>query len=272
MIASILNYLNDKRGFDFTGCHQDMLLRRLGKRLTATASKDCRDYLACLHQNEEELDRLVDVLTINVSRFFRDPLTFELIAERILPTVMRKKVDQGGSSLRIWSAGCARGEEPYSLAILIHELLEKEAHQLDLNLFATDIDAKALRDAREARYAQADVDQMKYRHLLKYFKQEGDLFRLIPEIKSLVNFSLYDILDKQHKTPPESVFGGFDLVLCRNLLIYFRPECQEQIFEKLYHAIVPNGTLILGEAETLPMTLRHLFSREFELSPIYRKL
>ncbi len=88
----------------------------------------------------------------------------------------------------------------------------------------------------------------------------------------MVHFSLYDILDKKYGTPPESIFGGFDLVLCRNLLIYFRPDYQVQIWEKLYRALASGGYLIIGEAETLPITLRHLFHREFEFSPIYRKL
>lgn len=271
-VAPILNYLLETRGFDFTGFHPDMLVRRISKRLVATATRNFDNYLAYLPSHEDELDRLIDVLTINVSRFFRDSLTFELLAERVLPTLIRKKVACHDSSLRIWSAGCAQGEEPYSVAILVQELLEKDAYPVELHLFATDIDPKALRTAQEAQYARADLEQMKYGFLLKYFKPEGENFRLIPAIQEKVHFSQYDILDKKHGTPPESVFGGFDLVLCRNLLIYFKPEYQMRIFEKLYHAIAPDGILILGEAETLPMTLRHLFCREFEFSPIYRKL
>ncbi len=155
-MALVLNELIERRGFDFTGYHPDMLLRRIDKRVVATGSKDFIDYLACLQRDEKELDRLLNVLTINVSQFFRDTLTFELIARRILPPLIREKVGRADSSLRIWSAGCARGEEPYSVAILIHELLEKEEGVMDLHLCATDINAKALTDAQEARYTQAD--------------------------------------------------------------------------------------------------------------------
>ncbi len=267
----ILDYLVEKRGFDFSGCHRDMLARRIGKRLMVTACKDFGEYLACLRRDADELDRLIDAITINVSRFFRDSLTFELIADRIMPDMVRKKAGTGDPSLRIWSAGCARGEEPYSVAILLHELLEKEGRKMVLHLFGTDIDAGVLKDAREALYALSGVEHMKHRFLLKYFTPEGASFRLIPEIREKVHFSLYDMLDKKHGVPPESVFGGFDLVLCRNLLIYFNPEYQVRIFEKLCHALADNGYLILGEAETPPPALRHFFNRVFDFSPIYRK-
>jgi chemotaxis protein methyltransferase CheR len=291
-LTPILDYLLEKRGFDFSGYHPAMLARRIGQRLAATSCQDFGDYLSCLQQNVDELDRLLDVITINVSRFFRDTLTFELIAARILPDIIGEKTRARDQSLRVWSAGCARGEEPYSLAILIHELLRNEEKTGDtsqinqgasaenkygkcppfsLHLFATDIDLKALADAGKALYPLSSVENMKHRLLTKYFTQEGTFFRLIPEIKKLATFSLYDMLDKKHGVPPESVFGAFDLVLCRNLLIYFNTEYQETIFEKLYHSLAKNGILILGEAEAPTMTYRHHFSRIFDFSPIYRK-
>lgn len=270
-LVPILDYLVEKRGFDFTGYHPDMLARRISKRLFATGCKDFTAYLARLNRDADEVDQLVEVLTIHVSRFFRDALTFELIAERILPALIREKAIGDPASLRIWSAGCARGEEPYSVAILLHELQEKEAHPITFHFFATDIDAGALQDARRACYPLTSVEEIRHRLLMKYFTPEGAMFRLIPEIKDKVLFSLYDMLDKKHRAPPESVFGGFDLVLCRNLLIYFNPEYQVRIFEKLYHALATDGYLVLGEAETPPPSLRHLFNQAFESSPIYRK-
>jgi chemotaxis protein methyltransferase CheR len=172
-LTPILDYLLEKRGFDFSGYHPAMLARRIGQRLAATSCQDFGDYLSCLQQNVDELDRLLDVITINVSRFFRDTLTFELIAARILPDIIGEKTRARDQSLRVWSAGCARGEEPYSLAILIHELLRNEEKTGDtsqinqgasaenkygkcppfsLHLFATDIDLKALADAGKALY------------------------------------------------------------------------------------------------------------------------
>jgi len=270
-LTPILDYLLEKRGFDFSGYHPAMLARRIGQRLAATSCKDFSAYLSCLQRNADELDRLLDVITINVSRFFRDTLTFELIADRILPEIIREKTQSRDQSLRVWSAGCARGEEPYSLAILIHELLRKKEVALNLHLFATDIDCGALADAGKALYPLSSVENIKHRLLTKYFTAEGTSFRLMPEIKKRVTFSPYDMLDKKHGVPPESVFGNFDLVLCRNLLIYFNIEYQETIFEKLYHSLAKNGILLLGEAEAPTTMYRHHFSRVFDFSPIYRK-
>ena len=270
-LTPILDYLLEKRGFDFSGYHPAMLARRIGQRLAATSCKDFSAYLSCLQRNADELDRLLDVITINVSRFFRDTLTFELIADRILPEIIREKIQSRDQSLRVWSAGCARGEEPYSLAILIHELLRKEEVALNLHLFATDIDCGALADAGKALYPLSSVENIKHRLLTKYFTAEGTSFRLMPEIKKRVTFSPYDMLDKKHCVPPESVFGNFDLVLCRNLLIYFNIDYQETIFARLHHALAENGYLILGEAEAPTTMYRHHFSRVFDFSPIYRK-
>jgi len=270
-IAPVLDYLLEKRGFDFSGYHPAMLERRIGQRLATTACEGFSDYLFCLQKNDDELDHLLDIITINVSRFFRDTLTFELIADRILPEIMREKTQARDPSLRVWSAGCARGEEPFSLAILIHELLRKEEVAMNLHIFATDIDGGALADAGKALYPLKSVENIKHRLLTKYFTTEGSSFRLMPEIRNRVTFSAYDMLDKKHTVPPESVFGNFDLVLCRNLLIYFNIEYQETIFARLYHSLAKNGILILGEAEAPTMKYRQNFNQLFEFSPIYRK-
>ena len=272
VLKPILDYLMEKRGFDFSGYRPAMLARRIGKRLIATACKDFSEYLFCLQNTPAELDKLLDVITINVSRFFRDSLTFELIADRILPAIVHEKIRLKDHSLRIWSAGCARGEEPYSLAILIHELLEKEEAAMNVHIFGTDIDCGALADAGQALYPLSSVENIKHRLLTKHFTAEGSCFRLIPDIKKRVNFSLYDMLDKKHGVPPESVFGNFDFVLCRNLLIYFNIEYQEIVFAKLYQSLAKNSILILGEAEAPTPAYRRHFSRVVDFSPIYRKI
>ena len=270
-LKPVLDYLLEKRGFDFSGYRPAMLERRIRQRLTATSSADFSEYLSCLQRNADELDHLIDVITINVSRFFRDTLTFELIADRILPAIILEKTRLQDDSLRIWSAGCAMGEEPYSLAILIHELLEKEKLAMNLHIFATDIDSRALADAEKAVYPLTSVEHMKHRLLTKYFTREGASFRLIPEIKELITFTPYDMLDKKHSVPPESVFGSFDMVLCCNLLIYFNITYQEAVFAKLYHSLAANGILILGEAEAPTIMYQRHFNRVFDFSPIYRK-
>lgn len=270
-LKPILDCLLERHGFDFTGYHSAMLERRIGQRLTAVNCDDYQDYHSHLVGNEEEIDALLDAITINVSQFFRDPLTFELLAERILPDILLEKVRRQEPALRIWSAGCAMGEEPYSVAILISELLVKDTSALNLHIFATDIDPKALHGAKTAVYERSSIENVKYGLLTKYFTAAGEAFRLNPEASGLVAFSSYDMLDKKHRVPPDSIFGNFDLVLCRNLLIYFNTERQMDIFSRLYHALAPGGYLVLGEAEAPMQEYRHAFSRVADFCPIYRK-
>ncbi|MBF0503094.1 MAG: protein-glutamate O-methyltransferase CheR [Candidatus Riflebacteria bacterium] len=270
-LDAILYYLMEKRGLDFSGYHSAMLERCIHLRLKATSSEDFDDYLSCLRKDDAELDHLLGVLTVNVTRFFRDTLTFELIADRILPVIIREKSRSNDSSLRIWSAGCANGAEPYSMAILLRELLEKEVHAMNLHIFATDIDSDALDAARKALYSMESLEHVKCHILRKYFVPECERFRLIPEVRSMVTFSVFDLLDKKHSVPPESVFGNFDLVFCLNCLIYFNIDYQEIIFDKLYHSLAKNSYLIMGTAEAPPMKYRYHFNRVFDFSRIYQK-
>jgi len=270
-LALILNYLNEKRGFDSSGYRISMVARRVQQRFSSIKCESYNEYLNYLQKNPDELDHLFDVLTINVSRFFRDTLTFEYIADRVLPAIVYEKKKAADNSIRVWSAGCARGEEPYSIAILIHELLEKEALKTNISIFATDIDGKILKKAQRAAYSFESIKSMKYRLLKKYFSREGEAFQLIPVIRNLVSFSAYDILDKKSYAPPESIFGSFDMVFCRNVLIYFDTEYQEQIFDKLYRSLARNGYLVLGEAEIPSTNYQERFRKVTECCHIYQK-
>ena len=270
-LKPIVDYLLERRGFDFSGYHRAMLRRRIGQRLVEVRCENLDEYLFFIERHSDEIDKLLDALTINVSQFFRDPLTFELLADRVLPEILQEKIRQREHSLRIWSAGCAMGEEPYSVAILVHELLEKKGLTMNVHIFATDIDAGVLAGAAKGVYAEASVENIKYRLLHKYFTQAGEDFRLLPEIREQVSFSLYDMLDTKHCVPPASIFGNFDLVLCRNLLIYFNTLYQETIFAKLHHALAKNGCLILGEAEAPTINYQRYFKRQLDFSPIYWK-
>ena len=270
-INSILNYLKKNRGFDFTGYHDTMVERRVNQRLSDIKCKNYKEYLRLIQKQPDELDHLIDLLTINVSRFFRNTLTFEYIADRIFPVVFSKKDKGDSNSIRVWSAGCSYGEEPYSIAILINEFIKKENLKLNVNIFATDIDKAAIKKAEQAAYTYESIKSVKYRLIKKYFIMKDKSYRLNPEIKNLVNFSLYDILDKKSYAPPESIFGDFDMVLCRNLLIYFKTEHQLIIFDKLYRSLKKGGYLVLGEAEIPIMKYQRSFKKVNECCNIYQK-
>ena len=267
----VLHYLNEKRGFDFSGYRISMVERRVQQRFASIKCESYHDYLRYLKENPDEFDHLLGALTINVSRFFRDTLTFEYIADRILPAIFHEKKKAADNSIRVWSAGCAKGEEPFSIAILIHELVEKEALKIATRIFATDIDGKILGRAQKEAHPFDSIKGMKYRLLKKYFISEGEAFQLIPIIRNMVSFSMYDILDKKSYAPPESIFGGFDMVLCRNVLIYFDDEHQDQIFEKLYRSLAQNGYLVLGEAEIPTTKYQRRFRKVNDCCHIYQK-
>lgn len=271
-ISTIVRLLKVQRGFDFSGYRQPMLERRINKRIFKTNCSNFENYVDFIHKNPNELDQLIDVFTINVSKFYRNPLSFEYLRKIILPEIFYKKTQESESSLRVWSAGCSYGEEAYSIAILISEFLKKEESSIDLSVFATDLDKNALKGATTGLYNQASIENLKYCHVQSYFKQIDDKFKIDPDIQKKVQFSFYDLLDKKRMVPPESIYGGFDIVLCRNVLIYFELEHQKQIFEKLYRSLNLNGFLVLGEAEIPLEEFKKKFKRENIVCKVYRKI
>jgi chemotaxis protein methyltransferase CheR len=268
----ILSILKEQRAFDFTGYHESMLERRVQKRINATNNKKIDDYLEYLNHHPDELDKLIDVFTINVSRFFRNSLSFEYIRKIIIPSIILKKIQANDNSLRVWSASCSYGEEPYSMAILINEFLKKEKISLNLNIIATDLDKNALKTASAGKYNYDSIKNAKYSIVDNYFTKKDDLFTISPEIKEMVQFSFFDLLDKKHSVPPDSIYGEFDIVFCRNVLIYFNLEYQELIFDKLYKSMNKNSYLVLGEAEVPVEAFKNKFKRENRIAKIYKKV
>ncbi len=267
----ILNFLYEQRSFDFSGNRTSMLKRRISKRLFATRTKDYFDYYTHLLNHPEELDKLLDVLTINVSSFFRDPLVWEVLAKNIIPNLLEVKKNNKESFIRVWSAGCSTGEEPYSLAILLKEQLEKDNLDLSTHIFGTDIGNASLLKAEKARYAPEEIKDMKLGLFRKYFIENSDKFDLNSEIKKMVKLSEFDLLDKNKCIPADSVFGNFDIVMCRNVLIYFNTDSQDIIFDKLYRSLNTGGYLILGEAEVPVENYKNKFTGIDKCCKIYQK-
>lgn len=248
-----------------------MLERRIKKRLSATNTNSLNEYFKFLMENDPEVDSLIDTLTINVSEFFRNPFVFDFISEKLIPLMIFEKLQRDEKYLRIWSAGCACGEEPYSLSIIFNEFLKKESIDLALNIFATDINKTSLKSAAEGLYNFDSVKEVRYGLLKKYFTKKGECFKINSCIKDKVKFSFYDLIEKRGYAPPESVYGNFDLIFCRNVLIYFNSEYQNKIFEKLSHSLAPKGYLILGEAEIISKMYEKYFTRVSEYLKIFQK-
>lgn len=272
-LASILDFLKSSRRMDCSGYRSSMIHRRIDQRLFKTKCRDYSEYLHLIQGNQDELDALMDALTINVTRFFRDTIVFEYLADKVLPAIMSEKRKTPGANLRVWSAGSASGEEAYSAAILISELFRKEKTQTSLFIFATDINNKMLMKAREAVYGFESVKNIKYRLIKQYFVLEGDgQYRLIPEIRDMVSFSHYNMLEAGSFSPSDSIFGNFDLVFCRNLLLYFETKTQDIIFSKLHRSLAHGGYLVLGESETLCRSFQDHFRKVTDCCHIYQKV
>ncbi|MBU3918151.1 protein-glutamate O-methyltransferase CheR [bacterium] len=270
-LNALISLLNHKRGFDFSAYHSSFVERQVHRHLESTGESNIADYLNLIEKNEDHLDRLTDLLTVNVSSFFRDPLTFEIIAQVILPKIIAKKRKKDFTSLRIWSAGCSHGEEAYSMAILIKDAFKKESFDFRVELFATDIDQKALEKAEQAIFGLKSVENTRHRLLREYFTCNNDLYTVVPEIKDMVHFSSFDMIDKKHHAPMESIFGDFDVILCRNVLIYFKKEFQEIILAKLTRSLASEGYLVLGECEGLSEIYQRRYSKITDFCKIYQK-
>jgi len=251
-IDHILSELRQLRGIDLSGYRRNMLERRLAARMLHLQLSDPEAYLERLGTDVAECDRLIDTIMINVSSFFRTPIVFEILAQSILPSILDAKRGRGSKEIRVWSAGCAAGEEAYSTAILVHQALKGEDRgEWRVNLFATDIDSESLEKAATAVFPREHLVNTKLGVLDAYFIPRGSDYEVRPFIREMVHFSRSDLTSPKTTAPTESIYGAFDLVLCRNLLIYFSRELQGLVFDKLYRSLAERGYLILGEAESL---------------------
>ncbi len=273
-LRMLLTKIKQKYGCDFSRYRQGTIKRRIYKRLLVSRIGDCQTYLQLLEGDLEEYKRLVQDLTIKVSCFFRDPYVFECMARIVIPTIIATKGEQNDHTIRIWSAGCAYGEEIYSVAILLKDYFGKKHKDIkayDLFLLGTDIDEKALSKARRAIYEEEAVLEVKKRFLDQYFVYKNGLYHLKEEIKNMVTFCWHDITSSKQIAPPSGVVCNYDLILCRNLLIYFDISLQKQVILKLYQSLNSGGYLVLGEAETLLKEFEPFFEIFSSEAKIYRK-
>ncbi|MGA9753640.1 MAG: protein-glutamate O-methyltransferase CheR [Desulfobaccales bacterium] len=251
-LDTVLEELRRVRGLDLSDYRRPTLERRLAARMANLRLNDPGEYLQRLRSDPSECDRLIETIDIKVSSFFRDPLVFEFLAHRVLPLIMERHRRQHTRQIRVWSAGCAAGEEPYSVAILLAQALEDEDFPWLPYICATDISPEALAAAQTRSYRRESLETTQLGILDRFFRPTADGFEVIPEIRRMVQFSRDDLTSRHSLAPADSVFGSFDLVLCRNVLIYFTLDLQKRVQDKLYGALNPGGYLVLGMSESLP--------------------
>ena len=254
-LEEVLEELRRARGLDLSSYRRGTLERRLAARMAAVNLKNPREYLERLSLDPLECDRLIETIEIKISSFFRDPLVFEFLAQRVLPLIIERRRRHPHRQIRVWSAGCAAGEEAYSLAILLAQVLEDENSRLLPYVCATDISPAALAAAQIGSYRRESFETTQMQVLDRFFTATANTFDVIPGIRRLVHFSRYDLTSGKSRAPADSVFGSFDLTLCRNVLIYFSLDLQHRVLEKLATALNPGGFLVLGMSESLAPVL-----------------
>jgi len=238
-------------GYDFRSYRPETFQRRISLRMMDTKCSTYQDYLIFLKNHPAEREPLVNSVTIKVSHFFRNPLVFEVLYNEVLPKVITSKMSDKTPQLRIWFAGCAGGEEVYSTAILIRELENKRFPGLKAFLLATDIDRQALEFARAGIYNEAALTEVKKGYLDKYFQVEGKYYKVNKWIQEIVSFGYYDLVAAKVPSPPSGLFTNYDLIFCRNVLMYYNEPVNQQIFKRLLGCLNNPGYIILGEAESL---------------------
>jgi chemotaxis methyl-accepting protein methylase len=270
-LMAVLAAIGRLRGLDLTGYDPVVLSGQLEPYLAAYPGGLDR-LLHRIGEDEAALDRLIEALTIQVSCFFRDPLLFARLEREVLPRILSDKITSSSQSIRVWSAGCATGEEPYSVAILLHRLLAVHPSHPDTYLLGTDIAAEALEKARRGWYPPESFTETRLGLLDACFTPTRGGYQLNDDIRERVRFSTDDLTSERLSAPADSIFGGFDLIMCRNVLIYFSPDLQQRVAAKLHWALAPEGLLVLGEVEPLPAPADRLFVPFDETCSIYRRL
>lgn len=239
-LKELLQELAEQRSFDFRGYKPATLERRFRRRMSQLRIGGYVDYRKYLEKNPKEVNELLNTILINVTEFFRDPPAWEILRQDLLPPLLKNPTS--GSSFRAWSAGCASGEEAYSIAILLSEFFGPRLPEYDIKIYATDIDEEALTTARRGEYSAEALRRIRPEWKGKYFHGKGPL-RVNRELRKLVIFGRSNLVQN-------APISHVNLLLCRNVLIYFNSELQKQVFARLYYALEPEGILFLGKSES----------------------
>ena len=261
-LNEIIDLLRARTAHNFALYKPGTLLRRMERRMAIAGIPDNDRYMAVLREDSSELERLAKDLLIHVTSFFRDAAAFETLAKTIIPELVRDATP--GQSLRVWIPACSTGEETYSLVMLVLEEIAAAKGNIKLQVFASDVEEDAVRFARNGWYPvtiEADVSPAR---LARFFVKDGNGYRVKPQLREAVIFTVQDIL-------ADAPFSRIDLVSCRNLLIYLRPEVQEKVLSLFHFALRPGGILFLGAAEKIGSS-RAYFESTSDSQPIYRHL
>lgn len=263
-LAEICLILEMRRNFSMSIYKDKCMKRRVAIRMRSCRCHDAAEYCNLLRQSEQELDQLKKTITIHVSQFFRNPSMYEKLQTAVFPYLFQK-TDAGHERLRLWSLGCAGGEEAYSLGIILREFFARELLHTPVEIRAFDIDGDILQAAVRAEYNEDRLKDLPAPFRERYFIPNGSRMQLAAEIREMVTFHQLNIMDVETLEPCR-------LILCRNTLIYFTRADQEKILRGIAHILPTGGILVLGKSETLVGDVRRLFTTVCPVERIYRRV
>lgn len=263
-LTRLLEKVRTERGLDMAQYRPRYVERRIAARLHALNLRTYRQYAAYLDGHPEEYAKLFDTLTINVTQFFRDPTVFELFREDMVRDMLAEKAARHQHMIRVWSAGCATGQEPYSLAMAFLSAMGPASHDFLLTILGTDLDRNALNVAKRAEYDISLVDQIPLADRNRYVELCGDHFKIKPEVARLCKFDYLNLFEDK---PIQAV----DVIFCRNVFIYFNREEQERVLQVFWSALARGGYLVLGRTERIGSRGERGFELVSGRERIYRK-
>ena len=249
-LEELLEFVKETRGFDFTGYKRSTIQRRVANRMAAVGAGYYDDYLDYLELHGEEFAELFNALLINTTGFFRDPQTWEYMATEIVPQLLA--TGSGGTPIRVWSAGCASGEEPYTVAMVLARVMGDAAFRERVKIYATDVDEEALDFARSGAYAPRQIEDVPADALERFFERTDQRYVFRKDMRRSVIFGRNDLVQ-------DAPISRIDLLVCRNTLMYFTAETQAQILRRFQFALGDDGYLLLGKSEML-ITYTDLFA------------
>lgn len=261
--SQIRKILLVNRGFNLDNYKDKCVRRRIAIRIRINHCASVKEYCDMLLSEKTELDQLVKVLTIHVSQFFRNLSTFEKLQAEIIPQLFAAARQTGKKSLRFLSLGCSSGEEPYSLALILAEHFPLDILEIPVTIDATDVDPGILETAEKATYNHDRLLETPLNYISKYFSEERLQYRLSPSITRMVSFSNENIFN-------DHIYTSCDLLLCRNVMIYFSRDQQEKVLANIARAVGKDGFLILGKSETILGESRSHFQTVCPVERIYR--
>ncbi len=235
------NLIYDKSGIFFSNSNRTILESRLRERLRSTIPETVAEYYKFIIQDQEEMKSLLDSVTTNLTRFFRNAAHYDTFINHVIPEIIKKKQSVGDRTFKIWSAGCSTGEEPYTNAMVLKEYLPND---FKIDIMASDLSLKSLMKAKEGIYASSKVSGIPDSYLKKYMDPVENGFKMKDSIKELVKFDYHNL-----KFP--SNFRNLDVIFCRNVLIYFDEAAQKNVIEGFWNALGRSSYLFIGHSESL---------------------